>query len=148
MIIYTDGATSNNGSENSTGGWAFIAINDEGTKAIYSKEGHLDNTTNNRCELTAIIQACEYSSSFNEKITIRSDSAYCVNCYKQKWYENWERNGWINSSRLPVVNKDLWQQLIPFFRNEMYSFEKVPAHSNNKWNNLVDEKAVNAKIIK
>lgn len=148
MIIYTDGATSNNGTQNAVGGWAFVVVNEDENQLIYSASGHLNNTTNNRCELTAIIQACEYASHSNETVKIFSDSAYCINCYKQKWYLNWQKNGWKNSSRQPVINKDLWEQLIPFFENPIFTFEKVTGHSNNKWNNYVDEKAVSAKLTK
>lgn len=147
MIIYTDGATSNNGYQNSSGGWAFAAVNEEEDKVIFFSSGHLEDTTNNRCELTAIIQACNYAMPLHEEVTIRSDSAYCINCYTQGWFKNWKKNGWKNSSRTSVANKDLWKQLIPFFENPLFSFEKVVGHANNKWNNFVDEKAVEAKQL-
>lgn len=141
--IYTDGATSNNGYEGSYGGWAFIVV--ENDKIIRAGKGHEDNTTNNQCELTAIINACCYAEGLGAPVTIFSDSAYCVNCYKQKWYKNWLKNGWVNSKKEPVANRVLWERLIPFFENPNFSFEKVKGHSINKYNNIVDKMAVEAK---
>lgn len=141
--IYTDGATSNNGYEGSYGGWAFIVV--ENDKIIRAGKGHEDNTTNNQCELIAIINACYYAEELGAPVTIFSDSAYCVNCYKQKWYKNWLKNGWVNSKNEPVANRILWERLIPFFENPNFSFEKVKGHSINKYNNIVDKMAVEAK---
>ena len=150
MIIYTDGATSNNGKENAYGGWAFVVV-DDNNNFIYSKSGSLNNTTNNICELTAVIEACYYAlgnSSAFEKVEIISDSAYIINCYNQKWYYSWQRNGWRNSKKEPVANKELWEELIPFFEKVEFEFVKVKGHAENKWNNLADELAVKAKFEK
>lgn len=141
--IYTDGATSNNGYNNAYGGWAFIAVQND--SIIQMGKGFVENTTNNQCELIAIINACYYAQKINEPAIIFSDSAYCVNCYKQKWYKNWINNGWLNSKKEPVANKGLWEKLIPFFEDSNYSFEKVKGHSTNKYNNMVDKMAVEAK---
>jgi ribonuclease HI len=81
------------------------------------------------------------------EIVVYSDSAYVINCYKQKWYKKWQVNGWINSKKQPVANKELWEQLIPYFENPFFSFEKVAGHADNKYNNLVDEMAVKAKFM-
>jgi len=148
--IYTDGATSGNGYEGAQGGWAWILINEE--EGIISKKvGHLDNTTNNICELTAVIDACRNAWTGmtldpNPTFTIYSDSAYIINCYKQKWYKKWQANGWINSKKQLVANKELWEYLIPYFEDPMFSFEKVKGHADDKWNNKVDEMAVQAKF--
>ena len=151
--IYTDGATSGNGYEGAQGGWAWILIDEE--EDIVSKNfGHLDNATNNICELTAVIDACRSALDYtglidcNPTYTIYSDSAYIINCYKQKWYKKWQTNGWINSKKQPVANKELWEFLIPFFENPRFDFEKVAGHSTDKYNNLVDEMAVKVKFIK
>lgn len=144
MKIYTDGATSNNGAANAQGGWAYVIINDVDT-IVAQDCGHIDNATNNICELTALIKACEAAKVFPTFFTIYSDSAYAINCYKQQWYKKWEINGWKTSAKLPVANKELWEKLIPFFEDNKYNFEKVKGHANDKWNNLVDELAVKAK---
>lgn len=143
--IYTDGAVSNNGYENSNGGWAYIIV--ENGTIIHKGKGFLENATNNQCELTAIIKACHAARELEETVTIYSDSAYCVNCYKQKWYKTWQNNGWYNSKREPVANRELWEKLIPFFEDSNFIFEKVKGHSTNKFNNMVDQMAVEAKCL-
>lgn len=95
MKIYTDGATSGNGFPGAKGGWAFIILDDE-DNIIKEGKGFVPNATNNICELTALIEGCS-EIDCNEPVTVYSDSAYCINCYKQRWYRNWKRNGWINA---------------------------------------------------
>ena len=146
MRIYTDGATSNNGRSGAVGGWAFVIINDDDT--IYCEDsGRIENATNNICEMTAIMRACMRATMINEEAyyTIYSDSAYCINCYKQKWYKKWIQNGWINSKKQPVANQNIWEQLIIFFECGHFDFKKVEGHSSDKWNNYVDKLAVAAK---
>ena len=144
MKIYTDGATSKNGRDDAIGGWAFVII-DENDKIIYRGKGHAKNVTNNICELMAVIQACRVVEGMPMLFTVYSDSAYIVNCYKQKWYRKWINNGWVNSKKEPVANKELWQMLIPFFRDERFNFEKVTGHSGDRYNEMVDRMAVEAK---
>lgn len=144
LKIYTDGATSNNGYAGAVGGWAFAAIN-ENDEIVMQLSGHINDATNNICELTAIWNACFNTQVIAGHHTIYSDSAYCINCYKQKWYKKWQSNGWINSQKKPVANRELWEHLIPFFESPMFEFEYVKGHADNKWNNYVDKKAVEAK---
>lgn len=152
MNIYTDGATSNNGYEGAEGGWAFVILNDDDTICL-EDSGYIKNATNNICEMTAIMRACMVATMLNEEehYTIYSDSAYCINCYKQKWYKKWQQNGWLNSKKQPVANRELWEQLIPFFEDSNFEFRKVEGHSTNSksqnayWNNYVDKLAVKAK---
>ena len=144
MNIYTDGATSFNGTEKAIGGWAYVII-DEEDQIITGDYGNIIGTTNNICEMTAIINGCIAASEMEGTHTVYSDSSYCINCYEQKWYRRWQENGWINSSSKPVANKALWEQLIPFFESEKFIFKKIKGHSTNKWNNYVDKKAVEAK---
>lgn len=147
MRIYTDGATSNNGKSDAIGGWAYVIVNDK-NEIVCAESGRIENATNNICELTALIKACEMAQTFWGFHTVFSDSAYCINCYKQKWYKKWQQNGWVNSHKNPVANKELWEQLIPFFEKYLlFDFEKVEGHSNNFWNNYVDELAVKAKGV-
>ena len=145
--IYTDGATSGNGYEGAQGGWAWIML-DENDKFSESCACHEDNVTNNYCELRAVIDACRCFelNGKSEDCIIYSDSAYIINCYKQKWYRNWQINGWFNSKKQPVANKELWKKLVPYFENPHYHFEKVKGHSDNEWNNRVDKMAVKAKF--
>ena len=143
IYIYTDGACSGNPGP---GGSAFIVVKDD--KPIFHWTHSLPETTNNICELWAIINACKWAEENCplDQIVIRTDSAYCHNCYAQKWFRNWQKNGWKNSKKEPVANKELWQQLIPFFEDERLGFEKVRGHSRmDDWNNAVDKLAVDAR---
>lgn len=146
MKIYTDGATSNNGYNNAIGGWAYVIINDNGEK-ISEDSGRIPGATNNICEMTAIIKACHAALPYWGTHTIYSDSAYCIRCKNEKWYDNWRKNGWINSQKKPVANKELWEELIPFFESPLFEFEKIKGHSGNKWNEYVDKLAVKAKGV-
>ena len=83
--------------------------------------------------------------SFGDEVILYTDSAYLCNCYLNKWYSSWERNGWRNSKKEPVANKDLWEKLIPYFKNPQITISKVKGHSGNYYNELVDELAVNER---
>lgn len=146
MKIYTDGATSFNGYENAVGGWAYVVI-DENDVIIQKGRGKIPGGTNNICEMTAILKGCEAVSHLKEPHIIFSDSSYCINCYLQGWYKKWEQNGWKTSSGTPVKNINLWKELLPYFKNEFFDFKKVKGHSNDKWNNYVDNEAVMAKEL-
>lgn len=141
--IYTDGATSGNGNADAIGGWAYIVLNDI-NEIIDQNNGYIIKATNNICELTAILMGCESVKDTAEFVTIYSDSAYCINCYKERWYSKWQMNGWINSKKQPVANKGLWEKLIPYFEDSRFFFEKVKGHSGNQLNELVDKMAVDA----
>ena len=150
ITIYTDGAVSKNGKEGAYGGWGFVRAEDE----HYEFGGLAINATNQICELKAVYEACKYAqdilneseNSFPaEKVTIRSDSAYIINCCKQKWYVSWQSNGWKNSKKEPVANKELWELIIPYFENPQFTFEKVVGHSGDKFNELADNYANRGK---
>lgn len=92
--LYTDGATSNNGYDGARGGWAWALIQDD--RLIQSNSNGQNNVTNNYCELQALIEGCAYvreQLSIIDTVEVFSDSAYCINCYKQHWYINWEKMG-------------------------------------------------------
>lgn len=137
--FYTDGSCSGNGTEKSYGAWGFIEVQND--KEVYRYSHAEKNTTNQRQELFAILNACVYAQftgSINDKVIIYSDSAYAVNCYNQRWYLRWQKNGWKNSKKEPVANKDIWECLIPFYDNPNFSFEKVKGHAGVQWNEEVD----------
>lgn len=146
MRAYCDGATSNNGYEGAVGGWAFVVLTPE-DKIVEQGFGKIPDATNNICELTAAIKACEVLKTYLtlESHVIYSDSAYIVNCYKDKWYKKWKRNGWKNSKKEEVANRELWEKLIPFFEDPLFVFEKVKGHNGDEWNEYVDKMAVYAK---
>ena len=142
LEIYTDGSLKKMGQRSTFGGWAFYALRDG--VDFYHRSGSVGMTTNQRMELTAILEALKYAQTarkIGERVIIYSDSAYAVNCYNQEWYVNWRVNGWMNANKKPVANQDLWQEIVPYFDNFWYDFQKVPGHAGNYWNECCDELA-------
>ena len=137
VTIYTDGACSGNPGP---GGWGTILIYKDTKKEI---SGGKDNTTNNIMELTAVIEGLKLLK-FPCKVKLYSDSAYVVNAFVQKWIFGWLKNGWKNSSKEPVKNKELWQELYNLTKIHDVEFIKVKGHSDNEYNNRCDELARNA----
>ena len=144
--VSTDGSCRANGSANAVGGWAFAIVRED--ELIYAARGMVFGTTNNQMELEAVKRAIKWigtGSEFrNEQVEIYTDSAYIQNCVSQKWYVNWQKNGWVNTKKEPVKNREYWEILIPYFTNERFSFLKVKGHNGDKWNEYVDELAQEA----
>ena len=135
--IYTDGACSGNPGP---GGWgAVIFDNDNKQKNISGSE---ENTTNNRMELSAAIMALQEVNT-NSEITIYTDSTYVKNGITE-WVLKWKENGWKNSNKEPVKNKDLWEKLVNLCEQNTINWKWVKAHASNKYNNLADELATKA----
>lgn len=135
VIIYCDGGCRNNGKPNNIGGWGVFLSQGEHTKEIY---GSARDTTNNKMELTAAIQALKAIKRNTVPIEIHCDSAYVVNGMTS-WVAGWIRRGWIKSDKKPVENKELWQQLVAL-KNQMneVTFIKVKSHANSAGNNKAD----------
>lgn len=134
VTIYTDGACSGNPGP---GGWGAILLYGKHEKEL---SGGSKETTNNRMELTAAIEALK---KLKEPCVVHlySDSAYLVNGMNERWYLNWQRNGWLNGKKQPVENRDLWQDLLREVKRHNVSFYKVKGHSDNDLNNRCDELA-------
>ena len=137
VIIYTDGACSGNPGP---GGWGSILMYKGNKKEI---SGGKENTTNNIMELTAVIEGLKLLK-FPCKVKLYSDSAYVVNAFNEKWIYGWLKNGWRNSSKEPVKNKELWKELYELTKTHEVEFIKVKGHSDNEYNNRCDELARNA----
>lgn len=129
--IYTDGACSNNPGK---GGWAAILIY-KGNEKIIS--GGYTDTTNNRMELFAIINALK---QLKEKcdVTIYSDSSYSLDPFIKGWITKWESNNWKTTKGDKVKNIDLWKALIMEMNKHEVSLIKVKGHSDNENNNRCD----------
>jgi len=131
--VYTDGSCLGNPG---VGGWAFLVIKEN---KLTSKSGLDKNTTNNRMELCAAIEALDFLK--DEKILkIHTDSSYLKNGISS-WISSWEKNNWLTSNKKPVKNKDLWIKLAELTKNKNITWEWVKAHEENKFNNMVDELA-------
>ena len=137
ITIYTDGACSGNPGP---GGWGAILMMGDVRKEI---SGGSENTTNNIMELSAVIEALKLLKR-PCKVNVFSDSAYVVNAFNQKWIYGWIKNGWKNSSKEPVKNKELWQELYELTKTHEVEFIKVKGHADNEYNNRCDELARNA----
>ena len=116
------------------GGWGAVLLYGDIRKEI---SGYNEKTTNNIMEITAVLEAVK-TLKFPCEITIYSDSAYVVNCFKQKWICNWIKNNWINSDKKPVKNRELWEELYNELQKHKFEFVKVKGHSNNELNNRCD----------
>ena len=98
--------------------------------------------------MTAALEAA--LSLPEDSICIVSDSAYVVNCFKDRWYEGWHKRAiagvWRNSQKQAVANQDLWEPLIDVVLHRGITFRKVRGHSGDPMNELVDQLAVEAKF--
>jgi ribonuclease HI len=94
-------------------------------------------TTNQRMELTAAIEGLAAIPG-RRRVHLHSDSAYVVNCFRDRWWERWERAGWVNAGKQPVVNRDLWERLLAETRRHDVVWHKVRGHSGDLLNERVD----------
>lgn len=137
VVIYTDGACSGNPGP---GGWGTILFYKDLKKEIW---GNKKDTTNNVMELTAVIEGLKLLK-YPCEVDLYSDSAYVVNGFEKGWIYGWIKNNWVNSSKEPVKNKELWLELYNLTKIHKVNFIKVKGHSDNEFNNRCDELARNA----
>lgn len=123
--IYTDGACSGNQNEENVGGWGAVLEYAGREKELCGGEV---NTTNNRMELTALIEALSALKEDGLKLVIFSDSSYLINCFRNEWYVKWQLNGWKNSKKEPVENQDLWEKLLELLSKHEKEFYLVKGH--------------------
>ena len=135
--IYTDGACSGNPGP---GGWGAIVI-DDGREIELS--GGESPTTNQRMELMGPIESLRALAG-RRTVGIYSDSAYVVNCFRDKWYERWRQNGWRNAQKKPVENRDLWEALLAEVARHDVVWHKVAGHSGHEMNDRADALARSA----
>jgi ribonuclease HI len=127
--IYCDGAYS---SKRNMGGWAIVVL-DSGKK-IFSNFFPVEDTTNNRMELQAVIEACAWAhNNFVNNFTIFSDSMYVIGTVTLGWKRK--------------KNTDLWNILDNYIKNANINWEHVKGHSGNKYNDLCDALAVQASLV-
>lgn len=138
IVIYTDGACSGNPGP---GGWGAVLLYGGHRKEISGAE---EKTTNQRMELTAVIEALKALKAQGWEVTVYSDSAYIVNAFKDNWIERWQQNGWKNSKKEEVANKDLWQELLNLMEKNRVKIEKVKGHAGDELNEYCDRLARNA----
>ena len=135
VTIYTDGACSGNPGP---GGWGAILEWQGHEKELSGGEAQ---TTNNRMELTAVLTALRL---LKEPCTVElySDSKYVVDAIDKGWLYGWQKKGWIKADKKPVLNVDLWQQLLPLLARHNVRLHWVKGHAENEKNNRCDQLAV------
>lgn len=133
--IFTDGACSGNPGP---GGYGVILRYKGVNKELSGGE---PNTTNNRMELTAVLTAL---AILKEPciVELYSDSKYVVDAIEKGWLYGWQKKGWIKADKKPVLNVDLWQQLLPLLARHDVRLHWVKGHAENEKNNRCDQLAV------
>lgn len=130
------------------GGWGIVMCFEDGTTVEAC--GGEEDTTNQRQELTAVCEALERVEP-GSHVMIVCDAAYVVNCIRQQWYVKWRANGWRNSHKDPVANRDLWERLLEAVKRPAGIYwKKVKGHQKGvgkykNGNDRADELAVAAK---
>ena len=133
-IIYTDGACLGNPGP---GGWAALII--DKNELTNKKFGSEISTTNNRMELTAVIEALKIIPS-KSTLAVYTDSKYVINGI-EIWIVNWKKSNWKGSNRKEIKNKDLWIQLDNLSQNLNINWNWVKGHSGDVNNEEVDQLA-------
>jgi len=138
LYAYTDGACSGNPGP---GGWGVLLQAKTGKEVVKQRglSGGEPNTTNNRMELLAAINALEALERASE-ITVITDSTYVKNGVTT-WIHGWKRNGWRTSNKKPVKNADLWQRLDDAQVRHKVVWEWVKGHAGHPENERADELA-------
>ena len=131
--IFTDGACRGNPGP---GGWGALLRFGSEEKTLFGGE---QNTTNNRMELTAVIEALGALKRSCE-VTLTSDSTYVLKGI-QEWMPNWKKRGWKTASKKPVKNVDLWKKLDVLIVEHKIDWQWVKGHSGHPENELADQLA-------
>jgi len=136
VILYTDGACRGNPGP---GGWAAVLSHDGREKEL---NGYEQQTTNNRMELTAVINGLE---ALRRPCDVRvvTDSQYVMKGVTE-WMANWKRRGWRTASRKPVANVDLWQRLDTALARHNVDWRWVRGHAGHDGNERADALANDA----
>ena len=131
--IYTDGACRQNPGP---GGWGAMLISGDKVKKIFGGE---PDTTNNRMELMAAIEALESLNS-GCALTLYTDSKYVLKGITE-WMANWKKRNWQTTAKKPVKNADLWRRLDAAVLDHEVNWVWVKGHSGNHGNEMADQLA-------
>lgn len=134
VIIHTDGSALGNPGP---GGWGAVLRFGDTKKEL---SGGFRETTNNRMELTAVIEALSALTRPCD-VELHSDSKYFLDAIRQNWIGNWQKRGWKTAAKKPVKNQDLWQRILPLIAKHNISYNWVKGHSGNPDNERCDELA-------
>ncbi len=135
VLIYTDGACSGNPGP---GGWCSILQYGNYEKQI---SGGNAETTNNRMELSAVIEGLKALNRACDVIVI-SDSKYVCDAINKKWVYSWQKKGWKKSDGKPALNVDLWEELLRLLNIHNVTFNWIKGHAGHPENERCDKQAV------
>ncbi|MBQ9965079.1 MAG: ribonuclease HI, partial [Clostridia bacterium] len=120
------------------GGWGTILRFNGVEKEL---AGGAPSTTNNRMELTAVIEGLRALKETCE-VTVTSDSKYVIDAIQKGWVYSWKRNGWRKADKKPALNADLWEALLTLLNIHKVSFVWVHGHQGHAENERCDRLAV------
>jgi len=144
--LFSDGACSGNGiGTECKGGYGVVLQAWSGNTLAAEREysqGFKD-TTNNRMELLGVISGFEKLTKPSD-VEVISDSKYVIDAFEKDWITNWQKNGWRNSQKQPVKNKDLWERLLKVMDTHNVKFTWVKGHNEHPENERCDKMAVAA----
>ncbi|MBL8359238.1 MAG: ribonuclease HI [Rubrivivax sp.] len=130
VVIYTDGACKGNPGP---GGWGVLLRAGQAERELWGGASH---TTNNRMELTAVIQGLTVLTR-PCSVTLYTDSEY-VRQGITSWIQGWRKRGWLTADRKPVKNQDLWQQLDAMASRHKVDWQWVKGHAGDPGNERAD----------
>lgn len=138
-LFYTDGSGA---FKEQAGGWAYVQLQPE----YREQSGHAELSTNNRMEISAVLNALRSVKEDAEKVTIVTDSQYVLNAIT-KWMPGWKANNWITASGKDVKNIDLWIEVDKEINKFDYELEMLwtKGHTGNVYNEKADELANKAR---
>ncbi len=135
VTLYTDGACSGNPGP---GGWGAILECDGRRKELSGGEA---STTNNRMELTAVIEGLS-ALKYGCAVTLVSDSKYVIDAITKGWVYSWKAKGWRKADKSPALNVDLWEKLLAQLARHEMTYNWVKGHAGHPQNERCDEMAV------
>lgn len=132
ITIYTDGSSRGNPGP---GGWGALVMDEVRVVELGGREDH---TTNNRMELMGAIKALEFAGTISDaSIELYTDSEYVMKGMTE-WVAGWQKRGWRTAAKKPVLNQDLWQQLILASEDKQIQWKYVAGHSGHTHNERCD----------
>lgn len=133
--VWTDGGARGNGDESNIGAWAYTA--NVGGVIAENSSWEFD-TTNNKMEMKAVVEALKFASKKSKVARVYSDSQYVVKGMNE-WLDGWSRRGWKTANKKPVKNKELWLELVEL-KDKFFSVEFVwvKGHADSDGNNRAD----------
>lgn len=133
--IFTDGACSGNPGP---GGYGAILRYGDKVKEI---SGGAADTTNNRMELTAVVEALS-ALKCPCKVILTTDSKYVCDSISKGWAKSWQKNNWVKSDKKPALNADLWEKCLKLLEIHDVTVKWVKGHAGHPENERCDELAV------